>query len=71
MTDKVNHCESHLHPRDGGPPKKRFHSRTKAEAAIRTIRRGSDRSVIPGRAYRCPGCGDWFLTSKPGDERDA
>jgi hypothetical protein len=65
----VSACESHLHPFDGGPPKRAFKSHQKAEAALRTIRRlGTRRDKTPARAYLCPGCHRWFLTSKAGGD---
>lgn len=59
-------CEHHLYPHGGGLPKRRYHSRSQAEAAARTIkRRGEKRPRTPQRAYCCPGCGSWFLTANP------
>lgn len=62
---KRNDCYHHQHPADGGPPKRPFPTRRKAESAIYQTRRyGERRERTPCRAYQCPGCKRWFLTSK-------
>lgn len=46
--------------------KVRYPSGSKAEAALRTIRRRGDRlTKKPTRAYHCPSCDGWHLTSEP------
>lgn len=46
--------------------KRRFASRGKAEYAVWAIRRTGDRrgDRKPRRAYRCPHCKGWHLTSQ-------
>lgn len=45
--------------------KRRFAHRGAALLAIKNIRRyGEDRGKWPTRAYRCPGCKGWHLTSE-------
>lgn len=58
-------CRAHLHPRGGGPPKTAYRTRGAAQSAIRNIKaRRIDREEhVPERAYRCRGCGRFFLTS--------
>ena len=57
-------CNQHLHPKSGGPPKRPFPTRRKAESAIYATRRyGEKRQKFPVRSYECEGCGRWFLTS--------
>lgn len=45
--------------------KQRFRSESAALLELSTIRRTSNRTHIPVRAYRCEWCGGWHLTSKP------
>lgn len=44
--------------------KRRFRDREEAVAAIRTLRTKSDRGKHPHRAYECPTCHGWHLTSQ-------
>lgn len=46
--------------------KRRFRDHDQATAALRTIRTyGEQREKNPQRAYHCPVCNGWHLTSRP------
>lgn len=46
--------------------KTRYETRIKALYALATIRANSDRDKCPCRAYPCPDCKGWHLTSLGG-----
>ena len=54
-----------VEPITPGCKKAMYHSREEAEDMIRHIL--EDRVVMNLRAYLCPVCGQWHLTSKDGD----
>ena len=46
--------------------KKLYNSEHAADRALQAVRDyGAPRDKKPTRAYRCPGCGKWALTSQP------
>jgi len=67
MTARHGHpCETHLGRTHDDAPKKSYHSKGQADAALCLIRtRGAHSEKKPIRAYCCPGCHKWFLTSSP------
>jgi hypothetical protein len=44
--------------------KRRFRDKQQALRALRTLQRVGSRQKIPVRAYQCPACNGWHLTSK-------
>jgi hypothetical protein len=49
--------------------KQRFPDRVAALVSMADIRQRSHRDVVPTRAYRCPFCKGWHLTSRPARPR--
>lgn len=45
--------------------KRRFHDKQEAVAALHVLMSRSSRTTLPTRAYSCPRCKGWHLTSKP------
>lgn len=44
--------------------KRRFHDKVEATAALHVLQNKSTRQVQPTRAYECPKCKGWHLTSQ-------
>lgn len=44
--------------------KRRFHDQAEAVRALHTLTSRSTRTTIPSRAYECPRCKGWHLTSQ-------
>jgi hypothetical protein len=48
--------------------KTRFHDETSAKRVIVEFNRTSERDKLPVRAYQCPFCADWHITSQAPDD---
>jgi hypothetical protein len=44
--------------------KRRFPDRASAIASLHTLKSHSGRDKVPARAYQCPECNGWHLTSQ-------